>query len=299
MLLLGLGAAVLNYLFGDLVIMRADGLVLRNKSVIAATYVARVESIAVREGQEVTKGEVLLTLLSTEMLDRLADLSSRRAQLNLNSVDLTIRSEQVSQLMPLAEQRAVQTRKILDKFDQLAGNGLALQAAYDNAMTSNYKAQQDRISLATQRETVQQQLGDLDAARSDADAALSDLQNSYDKGVVHSPVSGQIGAFVPSPGDVYRPGDPILSVFWGEPYVMAYLPSRYLFPIRKGMKVHVEDGRNEATGVIEEILAVTEGLPKEFQNTFKPLDRSQLARIRFVSPAPFPLHQKVQITLVY
>ena len=80
---------------------------------------------------------------------------------------------------------------------------------------------------------------------------------------------------------------------------MAYLPSRYLFSIRKGMKVRVAEGRNESTGVIEDILAVTEGLPKEFQHTFKPLDRSQLARIRIKSPSPFPLHQKVQITLEY
>jgi multidrug resistance efflux pump len=299
MLLMGLGVGVLNYLFGDLVIMRADGLVLRNKSVIAATYVARVESIAVREGQEVTKGQLLLDLLSTEMLDRLADLSSRRAQLYSNGVDLTIRSEQASELLPLAEKRVVQTNKIIDKFDQLAGDGLALHAAYDEAMSANYKAQQDRISLTIQGNTLHDQLGSLDAARRDADAALADLNISYAKGVIHSPVSGRIGGFVPSPGDVYRPGDPILSVYWGDPYVMAYLPSRYLFSIRKGMQVRVADGRNESVGVIEDILAVTEGLPKEFQNTFKPLDRSQLARIRFLGPVQFPLHQKVEITRVY
>ena len=298
LLLLGLGAAVLNYLFGDLVIMRADGLVLRNKSVIAATYIARVKSIEVKEGQEVTEGQVLLTLLSTEMLDRIADLSSRSAQLNLNSVDLNIRAEQVSQLLPLAEKRVASTGKILQKFDELADTGLALQPSYDNAMSENYKAQQERISLRTQG-TLQQQLTGIERALRGADEALFDLENSYDKGVVHSPVTGQIGAFVPSPGDVFRPGDPILSVFWGDSYVMAYLPNRYLFSIRKGMKVNVEDGRNEATGVIEEILDLTEGLPKEFQNTFKPLDRGQLARIKFLSPAPFPLHQKVQITLVY
>jgi multidrug resistance efflux pump len=280
-LLVGLGAAVLNYMFGDFVIIRADGLVLRHKSVIAATYVARVHSVAVREGQQVVKGELLLDLLSTEMLDRLADLSSRRAQLNLSSVDLEIRTQQVSQLLPLAERRVYQTNKVLDKFDKLKGDGFTTSPAYDSAMTANFKAQQESIGLATQGSTLQQQLTALDEARRDADAALSDLEKSYDKGVVHSPVSGKVGAIVPSPGDVYRPGDPILEVFWGEPYVMAYLPGRYLFSIHKGMKVRVADGQNEATGIIEDILAVTEGLPKEFQNTFKPLDRSQLARIRF------------------
>ena len=37
--------AILNYLFGDLVFLHADGLVLRDKTVVAPSYVARIQQI--------------------------------------------------------------------------------------------------------------------------------------------------------------------------------------------------------------------------------------------------------------
>ncbi len=45
----------------------------------------------------------------------------------------------------------------------------------------------------------------------------------------------------------------------------------------------------DADGVVTEILPLTDTLPKEFQNTFKPSDRSQLAKIkiyRSLRPSP-------------
>lgn len=298
-LLAMLGAAVVNYLFGDIVLLHADGLVLRNKSVIAATYVARVEVVAVSEGQTVTEGDVLIRVQSTEMLERLADLSARRAQLAAITVDFEIRAEQVTQLLPLAQKREDEAGKILHRFDKLALSGLARSASYDDALTASYNARHDRVKLSTASQGLQRELSALQIARKDADAALFDLDEHYAKGVVRAPVSGQVGASVPSPGGVYRPGESILTVHWGEPYVLAYLPRRYFFSIWKGMRVRVADGRRQATGFIDEILPVTDALPKEFQNAFKPQDRNQLAKIRFAGQPAFPLHQKVEITRSY
>jgi hypothetical protein len=118
----------------------------------------------------------------------------------------------------------------------------------------------------------------------------------YDDGVVRSPVGGSIGASVPLVGNVYRPGEPILSIYSGDPYVLVYLPRRYLFPIYVGMKLRLTDGRDVADGVITEILPVTDTLPKEFQNTFKPSDRNQLAKINLTTPSAFPLNQKVSVS---
>ena len=49
--------AVLNYLFGDLVLLRADGLVLRDETVVATTYIARVDRVDVQQGAEIEKGK--------------------------------------------------------------------------------------------------------------------------------------------------------------------------------------------------------------------------------------------------
>ena len=123
------------------------------------------------------------------------------------------------------------------------------------------------------------------------------MKTLYADGLVRAPVSGTIGPSVPSVGDVYRPGDPLLTVYFGEPYILLYLPRRYLFPAYAGMKLEVTDGQNTASGVISETLPVTDALPKEFQNTYKPSDRNQLAKIKLEpSTTVFPLLQKVRVT---
>jgi hypothetical protein len=69
-----------------------------------------------------------------------------------------------------------------------------------------------------------------------------------------------------------------------------------LFPVYIGMKLQVTDGQNTASGAIAEILPVTDTLPKEFQNTFQPSDRNQLAKIELASSSSFPLLQKVRVS---
>lgn len=91
----------------------------------------------------------------------------------------------------------------------------------------------------------------------------------------------------------------MMTLYSGDPYVLAYLPHRYMFSIKVDDKVTVSDGRHSASGVIAEILPVTDALATEFQNTFKPRDRSQLAKIRLVGAQSFPLLQKVSVTSRY
>lgn len=279
--------------------MRANGLLLRDKTVIAPSYVARVQGVHIKEGEEVKKGQVLVNLQSIEMLERLADLSARRARVVADMVELRIRSETVSALLPLAQKREDEAARVVGKFDQLAESGLTTASSYDTALTANFNAQQDRIKLASQMNTLEKELATLQEARVDAESALSKLQEQYAEGVVRAPISGSIGATAPAIGNVYRTGDPILSIYSGEPYVLAYLPRRYLFSIETGQKVTISDGRHSVAGVLSELLPVTDTLAKEFQNTFKPTDRNQLAKIRLLEPSPFPLHEKVMITGQY
>ena len=291
--------AILNYLFGDLVFLHADGLVLQDKTVIAPSYVARIQQVDVKEGEQVEEGQVILGLQSIEMLERLADLSARRARLVADSVEFRIRSETVAALLPLAKKREEEASRVVGKFDEMARAGLATAASYDTALTANYNAQQDHVKLATQLKTLERELVTLQEAREAAESVLGDLQEQYADGIVRAPTSGAIGASIPAIGNVYRTGDPILAIYSGDPYVLAYLPRRYLFSINVDQKVTVSNGKHSVHGVLAEILPVTEALAKEFQNTFKPTDRSQLAKIKLLSASPFPLHEKVEITARY
>lgn len=287
---------VLNYMFGDYVLLEADGLVLRDQHVVATTYVARVESVDVTEGEAVKAGTPLLKLQSTEILERLADLSTKRAELVAKATEFKVRFESVAQLLPLAERRAAEAINTIKQFDTLAAAKLVTSARYQEALRVNYEASRDQVSLLSQRDVLNGELSSLDNALADADDAMAKLKALYSDGIVHSPVSGSIGASVPSVGNVYRPGEPILSIYSGDPYVLVYLPRRYLFPIYVGMELGLTDGRDVADGVIVEILPVTDTLPKEFQNTFKPSDRNQLAKIKLTTPSAFPLNQKVSVS---
>lgn len=292
-------AMLVDYLAGDRVFLRAHGLVLRDRVAIAATYIARVESVAVTAGQQVDAGEPVLILRSTEMLERLADLSARHAVLVARESDFRIRAAIVSQLLPLARKREDETSRVMGRFDALANSGLATAAGYDAALSAGFDARQARVRLAAEEHSLRRELVALATARDDAERVLADLIDLYANGRVDAPVTGAVGAKVPVPGEVFRPGDPILSIYSGEAYVLAYLPHRYLFSLAVGQRVRVSSGRGAADGEIVEILPVTDALPTEFQNTFRPRDRSQLARIRFTGRPPFPLHEKVEVGLAY
>lgn len=294
-LLGALALAVINYLFGDLVMLRADGLVLRDRVTVATSYIARVESVAVEEGQTVANDDPLLILQSTQMLERLADLSSRRARLAAEAADFKIRADTVAKLLPLAARREREAAKALVAFDQLSDRQLITNARYDEALRASFDARQSLVKLRAESETLKDELAALDAARADADSALEDLRRHYAEGVVRAPVGGTVGTGVATKGDVFRPGDTMLSIHSGEAYVLAYLPRHYLFEIRPGMEVSVSNGRLSATGIISDILPVADALPEEFQNTFQPRDRNQLARIRFDETPAFALQEKVRV----
>lgn len=291
--------AVLNFLFGDIVILRADGLVLKDKTVVATTFVARVQDIDIKEGQQVQKGQVIMHLQSTEMLERLADLSARRARLVADTVEFRIRAETVGELLPLARKREGEATRVVGKFDELAQAGLTTASSYDTALTANFSAQGDRIKLATQLKMLEKEVATLNEARELSESTLADLQAHYAGGVIVAPVTGAVGVSVPSIGNVYRTGEPMLTLYSGDPYVLAYLPHRYMFSINVGENVTVSDGQNSSSGVIAEILPMTDALATEFQNTFKPRERSQLAKIRLPGMTPFPLLQKVSVTAKY
>lgn len=287
---------VLNYLFGDVLILRGDGLVLKDENVVATTYIARVVRVDVQQGQLVKEGTPLLQLQSLEIIERLADLSTKRAELVAKATDFKIRSQNVIALLPLAERRETESGRVIKQFESMAKDGFVRSVPYADALSANYSASKDRVTLSSEGQVLGGEMSAFERALSDAEAALRDLKQHYGDGVVTSPVSGSVGAVVPFLGNVYRPGEPLMSIYSGDPYVLLYLPRRYLFSIDIGLRVSVTDGQRTAMGTVVQILPVTATLPREFQNTFQPTDRNQLAKIKLSADAPFPLNQKVQVT---
>jgi hypothetical protein len=88
-----------------------------------------------------------------------------------------------------------------------------------------------------------------------------------------------------------------LQVYGEKAYILAYLPDMYLFAVSPGDKVEVSGGTGSrsSVGTVEAILTVADALPPEFQNTFRPRDRSRLIRISLPPDNGFAISQKVRI----
>ncbi|MCB1492778.1 MAG: biotin/lipoyl-binding protein [Rhodobiaceae bacterium] len=293
---LGIG----NYFWGDFLFLRGKGIVLQEQTVSATTYIARVVEVSVVSGQKVKKGDPLLRVESTDVLERLADLSIRQAELTQRAAEFNLRSQIALQLLPLAEQREQETGKMLSQLHSMSDRGLLTSARYEEALRANYDASGERVRLTAESDTLHSQITALDRARQNANIAVKNLGAHYANGIIRAEVDGTVGVKVPAVGDVHRPGESFLSVFGGRSYVLAYLPNRYLFSITPGTKVTISGGRSgQQEGTILEILPVTDALPLEFQNTFRPRERSQLAKIELPHGADFPIFEKVSITRAY
>lgn len=294
-MLFAFGVAIMDYVAGDLVFLRADGLVLRERNVIAATTLVRIDSIQVTAGQTVSRDELLLNAPSYEVLDRLAELSMREAELAEREADLRSQKRLAERLVPLANARLAELREISDSMIVSQASGLVTATRGEEAFERAHEAEVEFVTFSVQIEGLDAELDALTDARDQARAARNDLTAHYSAGQYRAGTPGVVGDIVPAPGEVFNPGEPILTVLSGRPYVLAYLPANYLFKIRPGDRIVVSAGQSRQYGRIDRILPVSQSIPDEFRNAFRVDERRQLARIALEGSNMFPTFSAVRV----
>ncbi len=294
-ILLGLGLLGLNWAVGDTLILRADGLVIADRSVAGATYAARVSKVLVREGQRVAAGDVVVELESSDMLRDIAQVSAQNADLAVREVQLRTRAVALGALLPLAERHARESAGVVSQLNHMTGAGLISSQRFDQALGSEYEAASRLAGLHAEASLLANELPLLTRGRERADSTLRQLEAFYDRGLIRAARDGTTGTRVPAPGQVAKIGDELLQIYGDQTSVLAYLPDTYLFTLSTGDRVELIGGQDRAEGIIESLLAVTDALPPEFQSTFRPRDRSRLMRIRLIEGSGFALSQKVHV----
>ena len=295
-LLCGLGLALLNYLLGDAILLRADGILLTDRQIIAATYPAKVAAVRVKEGEGVAQGAVLVELQSADMLKDIADLSVRNADLAARETQLRVSAASVQTLLPLAQRNAREGADAVARIDTLSDRGLVSMQSMTQALSAGYDMAAKLAELRGQSEILDGQLLLVEQSHRRASEALAQLEAFYDRGAVRAVSDGTVGSRVPVAGEVVRFGDELLQIYGDKAYVLAYLPDMYLFAVSPGDKVEVSGGAgSRVVGKVEAILGVADALPPEFQNTFRPRDRSRLVRISLPKDHGFAISQKVRV----
>lgn len=294
-LLAVLGLAIADYAVGDAVLLRADGIVIVDRTIVAATYPAKVRAVRVREGEQVEAGQVLIELDSADMLKDIAELAARNSELAIREAQLRVRRSTIESVLPLARRHAQETNKQARRLDAMTDGGLVPANRIDQALASRLVTAEKLAELSGQSDSMAGELALVAQAHERAVNALAQLEAFYAKGEVRAASAGVVGARVPSPGQVVRFGDELLQINGERAYVLAYLPDIYLFGLKAGDRVTVTAGAGGAIGAIDAILSVADALPAEFQNNFRPRDRSRLVRVSIPADHGFAISQKVRI----
>jgi biotin carboxyl carrier protein len=295
-MLVAFAATLANYVLGAAIFLQAEGIVLRPVKVVAAPYDAHVRQIEVRPGQAVEAGSRLASLQSAAMMRRLSELVSQQTNLRTRIAQVESRLGVVTTLLPFARKREEEATQFRDRVRSLAERGNANAARLEETALAQYNAAERRIALNAELAALRKELHEARDMLAETNRTFAKLSQIYNEGEIVSPAAGTVGPTIASEGEVLLTGKPLLAVYSGQRYVLAFLPDEYLFGVRRGESVMVSAGSNVAVGTIEEVLPVTDRLPPEFRTAFRARGRNRLIRIGLSGAFNFAIQQQVKVT---
>ena len=211
---------------------------------LPAPAAERIDAVAVREGQQVRAGEVLLTLERTRTAAQTdaAQAEVQRQREALGELEAGARSERIAQArasVAVAQATARDANAALARLRPLAARKLVAAIDLDraiatasaaNAQVRQAQAALDELRNGSRREDIAQGEAALRAAQAQAQVQSVTL----DKLTVTAPRDGRVDALPYRLGDQAPVGAPLAVLLVGDaPYARIYVPE----PIRANVKV--------------------------------------------------------------
>ena len=218
-------------------------------AILTAAVEADVLSVAVREGQQVTQGEVLVTLdpreLSLQLIQREADVTELQAmiaseQTRFESDQRALEQEQT--LLRLSRQG-------LQRATTLKKRKLSSDSALDEAHQALARQQ---LSLNSMRKAVDDhpaRLAQLQAKLDRARALRDRSQLDLDRATITAPFAGRVAEVMVSAGVRVRNGGQLLQVYdTGALEVRAQIPAIHVTALQQGLRDH---GQLQASATLD------------------------------------------------
>jgi multidrug resistance efflux pump len=283
-----------NFFAGGYVYPRGEGMVIGEPGVVAAEFNATIREVLVKEGQAVSKDQVVVLATSQYMAESRARLTAEAVQRSAKLAEMRTRSEIITATLASAETQENVSAETQTQLDLIYQKGYLPIITRTLAAEQAYRGKQSAETLRVEQRALADQLKQLLAASEQADAALSDSLALFDSGQMRSPIKGTISVVLVNPGSVVRAGDPMLEVVGEHRFVIAWFPVGRLFAsqgydLAVGRSVSIDPGNGAIPGKIAKISTVAGTLPREFQKSFAPTER-QFIWIEFdkdVTPPPY------------
>jgi membrane fusion protein, multidrug efflux system len=236
------------YLSGGRIVSTDNAYVGAQKVLVTPDISGKIASVAVKEGQRVSAGDVLLAIDATPFRLTLAQAQSKLEQTHTDFNNMRSNLASLDRLVDLSQQNVALKRKDVERKQQLVARLGASQADLDNSMSAAVTAELE-AQFATQQQasTLNALLGNRDLPLDQyppyrqAKAAVDQAERDLDHTTLKAPIGGtatqvdniQLGRFVTA-------GTPILSVIDDTaPWVDANPKETDLTYVRVGQKVTV------------------------------------------------------------
>ena len=176
---------------------------------VASQITGRVTGVAVREGDAVTAGQVLLQFDAAEWQASVAQARASLAQAES-------RLQQISEAsLPLAEQSLRQAERQYQRVGELVGKGFYSPAQLDDAQRARDVAASQLQAAQIQAASNRPQGSEVRVARSNVDqagAALAVAEARLAYATLRAPVAGRVLTRSVEPGDTAQPGKALLTL---------------------------------------------------------------------------------------
>jgi multidrug resistance efflux pump len=282
------------------IVLRADGLVLRERVAVAPAFEGRITQVFVRPGDHVEEGQRIAVVKSVSINRTLADLAVEKARLMSKIAELEARRQIIIDTLALAKSSADETASYLNDLNKARAAGLAINKSVQQMTSASLSASEHVASLLAEQRSLSAELDADRTALTQAASAYDELSATYADGVLYASASGDIGASVAPLGQALSTGSGgVADIFTGESFVLAYLPDAYLFEVSEGQTVGVRTRNEVLNGRIDRILPLAESLPSDLQAPNRMLERGRLVRIALIDPNQLPVDQRVQVTTCF
>ncbi|NZA02392.1 efflux RND transporter periplasmic adaptor subunit [Ottowia beijingensis] len=211
---------------------------------VGATLTGRVADVAVREGDAVRQGDVLLRLETDEAQAALAQAqaNAQQAQARLAGLRGAGRTQAQAQLAQADATLRAAARE-LARTQQLVASGFISEARLDDARRAVAVARAQRDGAGAQAQAVGErgaELAQAEAQLQQARAAVQAAQARLAQTVVHAPTDGRVLLRKVEPGQIVQPGSALLSLALAGPTeLVAQVDERFLDQLQPGQAASV------------------------------------------------------------
>ena len=295
-------SATVFYMSGGVsgIVLRADGLVLRERVAVAPAFEGRVAKVFVRPGDHVEMGQRIAVVKSVAISRTLADLAAEKARLMGKIAELGARRQVITDTLSLAKSSAAETASYLNELNKARAAGLAINKSVQEMTSASLLATERVASMQAEQRSLSAELDADRIALAEASSAYDELSATYADGILYASAGGDIGASVAPVGQALSTGSGgVADIFTGESFVLAYVPDAYLFDLSEGQTVGVRVRHEVLNGRIDRILPLAEPLPSDLQAPNRMLERGRLVRIALIDPNQLPVEQHVQVTTCF